>query len=278
MVRKSVSLAWVLIRCSHPEPVFAVTAACAVLAAVAGRGWIGTLLVVAAVLPGQLFVGWSNDLLDLEVDRRAGRRDKPLANGEVAPGTVRVAIVIALVSTVIASFANGLAAGAVHLAAVGAATLYNRGVKATVFSALPYAFAFGAVPSFVTLGLAPPRFAPAWATIAAAALGAGAHFTQALADIESDTELGVGGLPARVGPTASLVAAALLLGVSALAALLGPGQPGKVQLVGLVLATGLVGGILVTGLGGRRRVAFRLTLAAAGAIALIFVGSGGKLA
>ena len=267
-----------LVRCSHPEPVFAVTAACAVLAAAAGRGWVGTLLVIAAVLPGQLFVGWSNDLFDVEVDRRAGRTDKPLANAEVSTATVKVAIVVALFSTVIASFANGLAAGALHLGAVGAATLYNRGVKATVFSAVPYAVAFGSVPSFVTLGLAHPRFAPAWATIAAAALGAGAHFTQALADIESDTEQGVGGLPARVGPTASLVAAALLLGLSALAALLGPGHPGKVQLVGLAVATGLVGGILVTGLGGRRRVAFRLTLAAAGAIALIFVGSGGKLA
>ncbi len=269
--------AWALLRCSHPEPVLAVTAACAVLALAAGRGW-GTLIVIAAVLPGQLFVGWTNDLLDVEVDRRAGRFDKPLATGEVAPGTVRRAIAVALLITVVGSLANGIAAGGLHLVAVGAATLYNRALKATLFSVLPYAFAFGSLPSFVTLGLSHAHLAAAWSTIAAAALGAGAHFTQALSDIESDRVQGVGGLPARLGPLGSLIAAALLLGGSALAAVLGPGQPGQLQLVGLALAVTLVGGIVLAGLGGRRRLAFRLTLAAAGAIALILVGSGGKLA
>lgn len=265
-----------LARCSHPEPVLAVTAACAVLALIAGRGW-WTLVVIFAVLTGQLFVGLTNDLLDVEQDRRAGRRDKPLARGEVAPRDVRRAIAATLLLTIVASLANGIAAGSLHLVAVGAATLYNRGIKSTSFSVLPYAFAFGAVPSFITLGLPRSHLAPAWSTIAAAALGAGAHFTQALADIESDREAGVGGLPARIGPVGSLVAAALLLGVSALAAVLGPGEPGKLQLVGLSLAVVLVGGILVAGLSGRRRLSFRLTLAAAGAIALIFIGSGGKL-
>lgn len=273
----SAAAGWALLRCSHPEPVLAVTAASAVLALSTGRGW-GTLAVVAAVLPGQLFVGWTNDLLDVEQDRRAGRQDKPLATGEISPTVVRRAIAVALVLAILGSLLNGLAAAVLHLLAVAAATSYNRGVKATVWSVLPYAFAFGSLPSFISLGLPHSHLAPAWATLAAASLGAGAHFTQALSDIETDNAQGVGGLPARIGTLGSLVSAALLLGVSGLAAVLGPGQPGKLQLVGLGLAVVLVGGILVAGVVGRRRLAFRLTLAAAGAIALIFIGSGGKLA
>ena len=46
-------------------------------------------LVVAAVLAGQLSVGWSNDLVDVGRDRRAGRTDKPLATGEASLAVVR---------------------------------------------------------------------------------------------------------------------------------------------------------------------------------------------
>ena len=51
----SITAAWNLLRCSHPEPVFAVTFAIAVLALSAGRGW-STGWAVAAVFAGQLFV------------------------------------------------------------------------------------------------------------------------------------------------------------------------------------------------------------------------------
>ena len=39
------------------------------------------LLVTAAVLAGQLSIGWSNDLIDARRDRAVGRTDKPLAVG-----------------------------------------------------------------------------------------------------------------------------------------------------------------------------------------------------
>ena len=41
-------------------------------------------LVVAAVLAGQLSIGWLNDVLDAERDRTAGRADKPVAAGAVS--------------------------------------------------------------------------------------------------------------------------------------------------------------------------------------------------
>ena len=47
------------------------------------------MLVALAVLAGQLSVGWSNDYLDRERDRAAGRTDKPVAAGELSPTLVR---------------------------------------------------------------------------------------------------------------------------------------------------------------------------------------------
>src|SRR5437588_11175031 len=91
-----VKAAWDLLRCSHPEPVFAVTAANGVLAVSAGRGWT-TVWVVTAVLAGQLFVGWTNDYRDRDLDPRAGRPDKPITSGAVPAHLVRHAAVPALV-------------------------------------------------------------------------------------------------------------------------------------------------------------------------------------
>jgi 4-hydroxybenzoate polyprenyltransferase len=268
--------AWLLVRCSHPEPVLAVTVAVGILALAAGRGWT-TVWAVTAVLAGQLFVGWTNDYLDRDLDRRASRTDKPIVAGVVPAGRVRNAALVALIACLPLSFANGLAAGAVHLAAVGIATAYNAWFKATPASVLAYGVAFGLVPAFVTLGLQPGHLPPAWATVAAALLGAGAHFTQVLPDFEADRSLGLRGTPQLLGVTGSTIAAALLLAGSALAILLGSGRPAELQLVALGLTLVLLAGIVASGLSGRHRLAFRLTLVAAGAIAIIFVIGGRAL-
>lgn len=232
---------------------------------------------MGAVLAGQLFVGWTNDYLDREHDLRAGRLDKPIPAGLVPAGQVRAASLVALAACLPLSLANGLAAGAVHLFAVGMASAYNLWLKPTPLSVLPYAVSFGLVPAFVTLGLQPAHLPPAWATLGAALLGSGAHFTQVLPDIEEDRRLGLRGLPQLLGSRASTVVGALLLLAAALAILLGPGNPGQLQLVALGLCLALVGGVVAAGLGGRHRLAFRLTLLAAGAVAVIFVAGGRAL-
>ena len=272
-----VKTAWNLIRCAHPEPVFAITLAVGILALSAGRGW-STGWAMAAVLAGQLFVGWTNDYLDLELDRRSGRSDKPLVAGLVTPRLVLSAATVALVACVPLSLANGLAAGAVHLAGIGLATLYNAGLKSTPASVLPYLLAFGLLPAFITLGQHPGHLPPLWATAGAALLAAGAHFTQVLPDIEAERRLGIRGLPHLLGTRGSTLAAALLLAGSALLILLGPGHPGKLQLAALGLTLLLIAGVLGAGLSGRHRLSFRLTLLTAGGVAVIFVLSGRALA
>jgi 4-hydroxybenzoate polyprenyltransferase len=268
--------AWNLLRCSHPEPVFAVTFAIAVLALSAGRGW-STGWAVAAVFAGQLFVGWTNDYLDREHDRLSGRVDKPIAAGLVPAGRVRIAALLALWACVPLSVANGLAAGAVHLAAVGLATLYNLRLRSTPASVLPYLVCFGLVPAFITLGLHPGHLPPLWASAGGALLGAGGHFTQVLPDIEADRRLGIRGLPQLLGVRGSTLVAAILLFESALLILLGPGNPGELQLAVLGLTILVIGGVIGAGLSGRHRLSFRLTLVAAGGVAVIFILSGRAL-
>lgn len=46
------------------------------------QGW-GTIWVVAGALTRQLFVGWTNDYLDRDLDRQAERKDKPLATAAI---------------------------------------------------------------------------------------------------------------------------------------------------------------------------------------------------
>jgi 4-hydroxybenzoate polyprenyltransferase len=266
-----------LVRACHPEPTVAVTALATVVAINAGRGG-GTLWVTGAVLSGQLSVGWANDYIDRERDRRAGRTDKPLARGGVDPALVRRAAIIALVLAVLLSLASGIAATAVHGLALLMAHVYNLGLKATPLSVVPYAVAFAQLPEFITLGLTPPHLAPAWAVAAGGLIGAAAHFTQTLPDLEHDAGTGVRGLPQRLGSRGSLASVGLLLAGGALAAALGPvGQPPPLAVGGLVVSLGLVLAVLLAGALKRYGAAFHLTIAAAAAAVATFIVTGRAL-
>ena len=272
-----------LLAACHPEPAALVTVLTCLLALGAGRG-LGTLWLAPAVLAGQLAVGWTNDYVDRDLDLAALRTDKPLARGaagggsQLRPATLRTAALIALAACIPLSLASGPGFTAAHLTAVAFAMGYNLGLKSTLVSVIPYAVAFGILPVAVTLSLPSPRLAPAWAVVAGALIGAGGHFTQALPDIPSDRRLGIRGLPQAIGQRASGIAAALLLLGANLAVGLGPGPPGRVQIVGMALAAALTAGIAAAALAGRPKLSFRLTLAAASVAVLAFVVSGRSLA
>jgi 4-hydroxybenzoate polyprenyltransferase len=211
-----------LLAATHPGPALAVTAVAGLLAAAEDAPAGRVVLVVAAVLAGQLSIGWSNDLLDLARDRQVGRADKPLATGAVDARTVRLACVVAVVLVVPLSLACGIAAGVVHLVCVACGWAYNLGLKATPWSWLPYALAFGGLPVFVSLAAgAQPAW---WAATAGALLGVGAHLVNTLPDLDDDRATGVLGLPQRIGagPT-RVLAVAVLLAASVLLATAAPG-------------------------------------------------------
>lgn len=261
-----------LVRASHPEPTVAVTAIATALAVSTGLGG-RSLWVAGAFLTGQLSVGWSNDWIDAARDARNRRTDKPVGQGRLSVATVRTAALASLALCVPLSLAMGLGAGLLHLAAVAAAWSYNARLKATALSFLPYAVAFGAVPSIVVLALpataVAPAVAPAWATTAGALLGVGAHLCNALPDLEEDLAQGVRGLPHRLGPRRSAVfAAVLLLAAAVLLAVGPPGPPGLLA----VAAVGLSALVTAAGLARSRREGSRDAFFAAIVVAAISVG------
>ncbi len=217
-----------LLRAAHLGPCVAVTAVVALLAVGQGLSAYRGVVVTAAVLTGQLTIGWGNDLLDAARDRQVGRADKPLANGELSPSTVRAFLVAAAAACVVLSLAVGWRSGLVHLGiGVASGHLYNLVLKSTAWSWLPYATAFGTLPAVVTLADVPHHWPPLWMMAAAAALGVAAHFLNTLPDLAADAATGVRGLPHRMGARASRAAAIVLLVVASVAAVLGPeGGPG----------------------------------------------------
>jgi 4-hydroxybenzoate polyprenyltransferase len=265
-----------LLRATHFAPSLLVTAVASVLAVAVGRGAAGTGAVAAAVLAGQFSVGWGNDWVDRHRDAAAARTDKPIAAGLVPAPLVLAAALGALAACVALSLLSGWRAAAVHLLAVGLGWVYDLGAKSTVFSVVPYAGAFGLLPVFVTLGLPGDPLPPAWAVAGAALIGAGAHFTNVLPDLETDAATGVRGLPHRLGHTRSLVTGAALMTGGATLALTGPGL-GTPTVVGLTLVACLAGGILVVGRAGRERLGWLLTLGLAGVAMAALAASGAAL-
>ena len=251
-----------LLRAAHPEPSAAVTLVGVGLGAAAGLPASRVVLLGVAVALGQLSIGWANDWVDADRDAAAGRADKPVARGEVPARVVGAAAGAALLGCAVASLALGVVPGVVHLVAVGCGWAYDLGVKGTAASVLPYAVAFGLLPAVATTALPDAPWPVAWAVAAAALLGAGGHFANALPDLAADARTGVRGLPQRLGPTRSRWAAAGLLGLGAVAVALGPGvTPGG--LFATAVAGVLVAGVVLLGRAGRDRLAFRLVMALA---------------
>jgi 4-hydroxybenzoate polyprenyltransferase len=231
-----------LLRAAHLGPSLAVTSVVLLLAIGQGLSPYRTIVVTAAVLAGQLTIGWGNDLLDADRDRQVGRLDKPLASGELDAAVVKVASSVAGFACVVLSLLVGWRSAAVHLGlGVGSGHLYNLVLKSTRWSWVPYAVAFGTLPSVVTLADVPHHWAPVWMMAAAAALGVAAHFLNTLPDFDADAATGVRGLPHRLGRTSSRVIATVLLAAASVTAALGPpGAPGVWSWVALALVAGLV--------------------------------------
>ena len=78
----------------HPGPSLAVTAFAGALGVSAGLSAPRTLLLVCAVLSGQLSIGWLNDYRDRDLDSVARRPDKPLTSGAIGAGAVRTAMAV----------------------------------------------------------------------------------------------------------------------------------------------------------------------------------------
>lgn len=260
-----------MVRATHAGPTAVVTGLSAALLVGFGAPGGMVALATAAVLAGQLSIGWSNDWLDAARDVAVGRSDKPVVVGAVRATTLRSAAVAAAAACGILSAATGAVSGVVHVVAVTSAWAYNARLKRTVWSWLPYAVSFGLLPLF--LARAAGMDAAPWRLMGAAALlGVGAHIANTLPDLEDDAATSVRGLPHRLGRRASaLLAPVLLIAATAVAA-----GTGGMRLAGALVAGALAVAAGVAGVARpTSRLPFGLSMAVAAVCVVLMATAGG---
>jgi 4-hydroxybenzoate polyprenyltransferase len=183
--------------------------------AVCGGAWWSVALVFLASAAGQATVGWTNDYLDAEVDRAAGRVTKPTVRGLLRPEQLRVPILVSATLAIPLSFvAAGWVGGAAHIIAVASALAYNLWLSRTVWSWAPYAVSFALMTVFVAQAASPVLW-PTWPVICLSVLvGVIAHLFNAIPDIDSDREMGLGGLAVALGKRRSMALAVVLMALA----------------------------------------------------------------
>jgi 4-hydroxybenzoate polyprenyltransferase len=262
-----------LVRACHPGPTVAVTTVATLLAASVGRSGVGLVAVAAAVLTGQLSVGWSNDAHDAGDDLRAARADKPVVAGEVTVPTLWIGAFAAAIATTILSLVGiGVLPGALHLLAVAFAWIYNLGVARTSWSFLPYVGAFALLPTVVATAGLPPRSPAPWAVVGFAAMGLGAHLVNGIRDLEVDRRVGLDGAALRLGPRAGRVMAATAFVVAGVA--VGMGLRAARPLLALAIPAAAIVALVPVVWLAPPRLAFRAVLVAAvGLVAVIVLAA-----
>ncbi|MEI3867543.1 UbiA family prenyltransferase [Microbacterium sp. CCNWLW134] len=268
---------------SHPGPTLVVTALSAGLGIAAGLEAWRIALLAAAVFFGQLSIGISNDAIDADRDRAVGRTDKPIARGDVSGRVAWIGAIVCVVVALTLSAPLGWGVLVGNGVIILSGWIYNRPLKSTPLSIVPFLVAFGTLPSLATLAASPPALAPAWATLAGATLGASVHLTNVLPDLDADRKTGVRGLPHRIGARASTVLAALGVVAGALAVLLGPvaGDAARIAVVSWVLFAAVVAlavaTVVLTVNRAPGRTLFRLVMLSALLLAVQLILSGGAL-
>ena len=208
-----------LLRASHFGPNLLVTFISLFFASL--YWWEGPAIVIAiGVSCGQLVVGWSNDVIDYKDDLLHNRQKKPLVSGQISlrllQNCLRVMTPLAIVINLFGPL--GFVGGGLSVLAIGLAVAYNFYFKFTIFSWLPYAIAFGALPS--CMALSKEQAPELWMWLGGALLGTAAHFLNVVKDMDEDRVSGIKGLPQKLGTKASVVTAIALIALAAAVILL----------------------------------------------------------
>lgn len=200
---------------SHFGPTLIVTSI-ALAFALYYTSWQSALFISFGVLLGQLVVGWSNDLYDYDDDLVHSRFNKPLVRGIITQDFLSRCLLIMAPLSFLANLIGplGLRGGLVYMFGIGCGVAYNFYFKFNIFSPLPYALAFAALPSSIVV--AQGERPPLWMWLGGALFGVAAHFINVLKDIEQDRISGIGGLPQRLGMRNSIIAAVVLIALGLL--------------------------------------------------------------
>jgi 4-hydroxybenzoate polyprenyltransferase len=172
------------------------------------------LLIALSFFSGQLIVGWSNDLIDYADDLSHQRMNKPLVAGLITRTFLQSWLAFMIpISFVLNLFGPlGFVGGGLSVFAIGWAIAYNFYFKFNIFSPLPYAVAFGILPS--CMAFSQDKTPTTWMWLGGALFGMAAHFLNVLKDMDQDHASGIKGLPQRCGKTGSIIAAVTLVALA----------------------------------------------------------------
>ena len=237
-------------RVVHPFPSLLDAALTAVFVLVAGGSAATAARLAVGMFCLQGAIGVANDLVDEGLDR--GRKPgKALPRGLISHRLARVEFVVLLVVGLVLSAISGPAVLAVAILGEGIGLCYDRWLKGTIWSWVPFAVGIPLLPVYAWLGATGSLPAAFLALLPAAMVaGAGLAVANLLADVERDAAAGVDTLATRLGPDrAWRVGAALQLTVVGIAALTLVAAGGR----GLGVAVSAVGSVvLLTGVAAAR--------------------------
>lgn len=179
--------------------------------------WQSAMAIAFGVMLGQLVVGWSNDLYDYADDLSHQRMNKPLVQGSISQEFLTRSLFIMVPISFLANLLGplGIRGGLVYMFGIACGVAYNLYFKFNIFSPLPYALAFAALPSSIVI--AQDQTPPVWMWLGGALFGVAAHFINVLKDIEQDQISGIGGLPQRMGMRNSIISATVLIALGIMA-------------------------------------------------------------
>lgn len=179
-----------LLQAAHPRQAVATALALGFGTLAAGRDVREAAVVLATVLVGQTILGWHNDIVDRDRDRRHGAQRKPVADGRLETGNVWYALVIAVLLVIPLSISTGVDAGTFYLGALAVGLLGNVVLRRGKLSVLPWMAQFALYAPYLSLGGwgggadgDPPEVAM---VVLFALLGVGVHFLRAIWGLVAD--------------------------------------------------------------------------------------------
>ena len=191
-----------LLACTHPPQTLLMAVGIGVAALVAGRPLRESLVAGAAVLVVQAVLGILNDAGDRERDVASGARGNPVAEDRIPSGNATFAATCLAIVAIPLALQNGTVAGLALLLTLVSGFLYEKALRRTALSWLPWAISFGLLPAFLSYGGwgggvhgAPPTLV---VTVLSAMLGVGVHFLISLPDLVADNKTGMRHLPLRI--------------------------------------------------------------------------------
>jgi 4-hydroxybenzoate polyprenyltransferase len=194
-----------LLLVTHPLPsalYVAMTAFLCFVAAAAAHRQLAPLALASALIAvacAQIAVGAFNDYCDRALDAAAGRADKPIVRGDVAP---QEAVGLGIGATIVVALtflSLGPIAFVLGLLIEGLGLAYDVRFKGTPVSAVLFAVYFPLFPllAWAVFGRWQP-FLP-WLLPCGALLGIAMNVANTLPDLEADSAAGVRGLPHLLG-------------------------------------------------------------------------------